>query len=263
MGDALAVGTLLVALLATSNPVAPTPEPSAAPLREIGHVHAVTPLCRALVARAVDAVEVETANDRRLEDAETAMRTLDFDASPLTKYRSTRAIEERFIALRAASVGGIATMNAFRDDAKAATDDEQRRALASFADALAGAIYRQKVLADDLGRFVAYLDAHDAIDPETHDRMTFEAIASQNVLGGPAYVNDNSLGASTARDFGVAHAAPVRGATSGLASALDTVPSPLSAVAKDGASEIAKRARPIADDERSASALIDPAFKGC
>ena len=76
-------------------------------------------------------------------------------------------------------------------------------------------------------------------------------------------MNDTSLAASTAGDFGVPHAAPVRGATTGLANVLDTVGAPLSAVAKDGATELAKRARPIADDESTASALIDPAFAGC
>ena len=263
MGDALTVGSFFVALFAASVPAAPAPAPTEAPLREIVRVRAATPLCRSLAARAVDAVEVESANDRRLEDAELALRTLDFDANPLVKFRSTRAIDERYSALRAAAVSGIATMNAFRDEARTATDDAQRKSLTDFADVLAGAIYRQKVLADDLGKFVAYLDAHDSIDADTHDRMTFDAIVSQNVLGGSAYVNDTSLGAQTARDFGVSRAAPVRGATTGLENVLDTVPTPLSTVAKDGAAELAKRARPIADDERTASSLIDPAFKGC
>ena len=166
MGDALTVGSLFFALtIGATSPVAPATAATDPPLKEIGHVRATTEFCRALLSDATRAVDVEMTNDRRLDDAYDAMRTLDFDSNPVAKFRSTRAISDRAVALRAEAVAGIATMARFRERARLATDDNQRKSLTDFADVLSGAIYRQKILADDLSRFVTYLDAHDAMDP--------------------------------------------------------------------------------------------------
>jgi hypothetical protein len=254
VGYALAAGSALAVALRLLTPAAPSPAPTEAPLHEIARVHATTPLCRALVTDAVNAVATETENDRRLADAIDAMNVLDFDANPLVKHRSTRALEEYYVALRAAAVSGIGTMKHYRDAAGTAPDEAQRASLTQFGDVLSGALYRQKVLADDVGHFIAYVDAHDSIDPDAHDRLTFDAILANNASNsGRPTVTTNAFGTPIfSQPQTVAGGDP-----------LDAVPPTLTMLARDGASEIAKRARPIATDERNAATLIDPAFANC
>jgi hypothetical protein len=246
MGDALAIGSLFVAFtLAAVTPSAPTSMPSSspAPLKEIGHVRATTPFCQGLLPDAVDAVEIETANDEKLDAVYGAMRTADFDSSRLAKFKSTHAMTERYVALRAAAIAGIDEVKRLRANAQAATGDDQRKALTDFADALGGALNRQKVLADDLGRFIAYLDSHESLSKEDRDALVFQAMIDQS----------NSLNYQT-RQVSMQNYAM---------SPLDKVPPLLSTVAKDGADDLQQRARPIAMDEKKASDLIDPAFAGC
>lgn len=222
-----------------TNP-APAPKSTERPLREIGRIRVTTPLCKALVGDAVRAIDIETENDRRLAVAETTLQTVDLDSNQIVKHRGVQDITRQFVALRAAAVEGNGVLRDFRERAKAATTDEQRGNLKLFADSLDGALHRQKTLADDIGRLIAYLDAHEPIDKDAHDAMIFNALLLENDRRFPHTAFD-------VRDFG-----PLAG-----------VPEPLSTTSKNAAAELAKRAEPIAADEDAAAARIDPAFAGC
>lgn len=209
-------------------------------LKEIGRVHVTSPLCKALVGDAVRAIEIETQNDRRLDEVTGSLHAIDFDSSELAKHRGTHDLTQRYVTLRAAALEGSSIVKLFRDEVKSAPTPERRSALASFADALDGALHRQKVLADDLGRLVAYLDAHEPIDAETHDAQIFSALLEENDARFPRTAFD-------VRAFG-----PTAG-----------VPDTLSTTAHNAATELVTRAQPIASDENDASARVENAFAGC
>ena len=256
MFDAIIRASLLATLTVAQSAVLPRPSPSPgmsvgspsasatnspkSELKEIGRIRVTSALCKALVADAVHAVDIETQNDVRLLDAESTLQTIDLDGNQILKHRGVREITKRFVTLRAAAVEGNALMRDFRDRAKTATSDQQRADLLTFAEALDGALHRQKILADDLGRFVAYLDAHDPIDKDTHDRQIFNALLLENDARFPRTPFD-------VRDFG-----PTAG-----------VPDPLSVTAKYASAELIKRSAPIAGDEDAAAQKIEPAFASC
>ncbi len=237
------VSTFLSGVLALA-PAVPSPVPSPMrqkPLSVIGRVRVTTPLCRALLGDALQAVALETDNDHRIASAISTLRTNDLDSSVIAKAHGAQELTRQFVALRAAAVNGNNVMRRFRDEAKKAPTAEQRASLATFGQALDGALYRQKVLAGDLGGFIAYVDAHEPITKDEHDQDTFDAIASEN---------DSRLSARTpfdVRDFGPTAA----------------VPDPLSTVSKTAGDQLAQRALPLATDESDAATKIDPAFAGC
>jgi len=232
----------LLAAPAAGGPAAtPSPVPAAAaaatpasPLREIGSVRVTTPLCRALVERAGDAVALETENDARLDSVLTILGTIDLDSNQLAKQNGEKLLLDRYVALRETAVRGNGVMKQFRSLAATAPED-RRAALDGFADALDGALHRQKIIADTLGRFVAYVEVHEPISDDEHDRMVFAQLLQQN---GPGSIR------------------------AGLPT-LDDLPPQISAVARDAGKDLSERAHRIADDENDAAARIDPAFMQC
>ncbi len=240
MGDALIAIVLLAALVAGTPAPAPTP-PFAKMLPVIGRVRVTTPLCKTLLGDASRAVTVEADNDRRIGTAVTTLKGVDLDSSLVAKQHGVADLTRQFVALRAAAVSGNATMHHFREVAKGISSDDQRAKLISFADALDGALHRQKALADDIGRFIAYVDAHAPMTKDEHDQADFDAIANEN---------DARLSARTPfdpRDFG-----PTAG-----------VPEQLTTISKSAGAQVETRAAALASDEKDASEKIEPAFSAC
>ncbi len=247
MIGSVARATLLATALAANGvvptpPVSPSPSASPSALREIGRIRVTSPLCKTLVAHAVNAVDVVTQNDRRLELAEATLQGIDLDSSEFAKHRGINEITRQYVDLRAAAVFGNGIMRDFREEAKNVTSDEQRNNLATFGDALDGALHRQKTLADAMGRLIAYLDAHPPIDRVTHDEMIFDALLRNN----DRRVSRNPFGFHSG-DFG-----PTA-----------DVPDPLSVTARNAGVELTRRALPVAEDENTAAAQIEDAFSSC
>ena len=218
----------------------PAPSSTDRPLKEIGRIRVTTPLCKALVGAAAQAVAIETENDRRLVIAENTLQTIDLDRNDLAKYQGVREITKQYVDLRKSALAGNQIMRDFREQAKTATTPEKRENFKTFADALDGALKRQRVLADDIGRLVAYLDAHPPISKDDHEALVFNALLTQGDRRFSRQIFD-------ARTDGP----------------LATVPDSLSATAKNAGLEIARRAEPIGSDEDAAAARIEPAFSGC
>lgn len=236
----LAIVTIAPAAAPPTAPAA-SPAPDAPALKEIGRVRVTGPLCKALVTSAVRSIEIETENDRKLSAIEATLATVDVDTSDLAKFRGTHDMTKAYVDLRASAVAGSALVKQFRSDAKTVPTDEQRASLASLADALDGALHRQRVLADDVGRFIAYLDAHEPITKDAHDSLVFDAIIADSDLRSPKTLFDrrSSFGPTA------------------------NVPDPLSTTAKEASRELIERAKPIAGDEDAAAARIEPAFEKC
>ena len=223
--------------------VVPSSMPSStnAPLREIGRIHVTTPLCKSLVGDAVRAINIETENNERLALAEHTLKSADLDSNQLVKHSVVADITRQYVTLRAAAVEGNGIMRDFLKITKTVASEEQRADLISFAEALDGALHRQKVLSDDLGRLIAYLDAHEPVDKDTHDSMIFHAIVEQNDrrLSHSIFDQRNYFGPAA------------------------NVPDQLSTIAKNASEEIRTRAEPLESDEIAAATRIDPAFAGC
>ncbi len=224
---ALAPASALAIAPPASHGPAPSPAPSEKPLLEIGRVRATTPFCRKMADQASGAVDTTLFADRQIVSFSAALRKIDLDSSQLAKYRGTEDVRKRYAALRATAVEG--------EEAKAADTEEQRAALVSFADALGGAVYRQKKLAEDLGRYLAFLDASEPLSDEDHDRIQRSVLAN---AGNAAAPHD---------PFGD----------------LNMVPETLSHSARGAADELDQRALAIGKDEDTAADRIDAAFKGC
>jgi hypothetical protein len=224
-----------IALLATAPSPSPAPSPTEAPLREIGRVHVTTPLCKTLATHAVVAANLALEDDRKITFTLGTLRGVDLDKNIIVKNRGTDQVRRQYAALRAGAVQGEAEMKKFREALKEMTNDEQRAALGKFADALDGAISRQKKLAEDLGRYIAWLDAQVPLsDQERSD-------AEKNAL-----MNQSNLNVAH-NPFGDIH----------------NVPETLSHSAKRAAEELETRATLIYRDEDTAADRIDTAFKGC
>lgn len=236
---------LLVARAPEARAIAPdivpveSPAPDA-PLKEIGRIRVTTSLCRALVSAAAEAVAIEAENDRRLAIAETTLQTIDLDRNELSKYTGVREITKQYLALRDAALSGNHRMREFREQAKTASTLEQRDRFITFANALDGALRRQRLLADDIGTLVAYLDAHDPLPPDQHEKLVFNALLAQN---------DVRL---STQPFDARVVGP-------FASTSDS----LSMTARKAGRAIAQRAEAIGSDEETAAARIEPAFERC
>ena len=226
----------VVALLAATAPSpSPAPSPTEAPLREIGRVHVTTPLCKTLATHAVVAANLALEDDRKITFTLGTLRGVDLDKNIIAKNRGTDQVRRQYAALRAGAVQGEAEMKKFREALKEMTNDEQRAALGKFADALDGAISRQKKLAEDLGRYIAWLDAQEPLSDQERSDAEKNALMNQSNLTVPH------------NPFGDIH----------------NVPETLSHSAKRAAEELETRATLIYRDEDTAADRIDTAFKGC
>ena len=213
---------------------------TSAPLKEIGRIRVTTPLCKALVGTAARAVAIETENDRRLAIAETTLSTIDLDRNELLKYQGVREITKQYVDLRTSALAGNQLMRDFREQAKAAPTFEQRDSLKTFADALDGALRRQRLLADDIGRLVAYLDAHPPISRDDREELIFDALRAQNTVRLSREIFDARIVGPFA-----------------------DVPDSLSNAARRAGIEIARGATLIDTDESAAAKRIEPAFLRC
>ena len=225
----------------------PWPESSAAgssangaSLKEIGRIRVTTPLCKALVVTAAQTVAIETENDRRLAIAETTLRRIDLDRNELLKYQGVREITKQYVDLRTSALAGNQLMREFSEQAKAAPTFEQRDSLKTFADALDGALRRQRLLADDIGRLVAYLDAHPPISRDDREALIFDALRAQNTVRLSREIFDARIVGPFA-----------------------DVPDSLSNTARRAGIEIARGATLIDTDESAAAKRIEPAFSRC
>ena len=248
---ALAVLAIGIASGREARAMVPEPSPSPesraagssvidAPLKEVGRIRVTTPLCKALVGTAARAVAIETENDRRLAIAETTLSTIDLDRNELLKYQGVREITKQYVDLRTSALAGNQLMRDFREQSKAAPTFEQRDSLKTFADALDGALRRQRLLADDIGRLVAYLDAHPPISRDEHAALIFDALRAQNNV-------------RLSREF----------FDTRIVGPFVDVPDSLSKTAGRTGIEIARGATLIGTDESAAAKQIEPAFLRC
>jgi len=241
LGQAGIVAACLIGASAAWAQPAPAPA-STAPavsagtktLREIGRVRARSVFCSQVIGHADDAIQTALGNDTRMAFTISNLRTIDMDGSPVKKANGTHQLLGEYTQLRAAAVAGEGQVKLLRADADAATDPDQKAELKRFADALAGALERQKKMADRISRYVAYADAHAALDENAQAQYLFDIQWAQSLPGTPFYGNPQ-----------------------------DWVPPSLTDVAHTTAEQLSVEQTGVDADEGTAATRVEPAFKTC
>jgi hypothetical protein len=144
----------IVLALATDPGPAASSAPRPTPLTEIGRVRAL-PACVPIVAHANGAITQALDNDRTLAIMSTNAHNTDFDRlNSLQRRNAIEAMMRQAEAIRVASSSGDVEVKKLREYAASATDPERKAELKAFADALGGALFRQKKAAVEFMRDV-------------------------------------------------------------------------------------------------------------
>lgn len=163
---------LAAALSISATSVAPSPTVGP-PLREIGHVRA-SAYCAELALHANTAISAALRNDFIVIQAIDKMRKAKLDANVITRRNTLTALGDLAKDLRARAVAGDREADKLREYAAKSKDPDQQKELKEFADALGGALYRQKQMANDLNGMLATFDYHE-MKPTPDEMLIMQA----------------------------------------------------------------------------------------
>jgi hypothetical protein len=185
----------LVIGLAALDPVpAPSAAPSSAPrptpLTEIGRVRAL-PACVPIVAHANGAITQALDNDRTLAIISTNLHNTDFDKlNVLQRRNAIEALMKQAELMRVNSSAGDAEVKKLREYAVNSPDPKRKDELKTFADALGGALYRQKKAAVEFMRDITIMrgreEAQEARDIMHRDNVVPPYAGAQAVSALPS-----------------------------------------------------------------------------
>lgn len=208
----------------------PAPAPAAKePLKEIGRVTS-SAMCTNIVVRANSAISAALRNDQTVTLAVSTLRRVDLDTTNvIQKQKSMNEIGRLADDLRISAGNADAQIKKLREMAEQATDPERKAELKEFADALSGALGRQKRIGADLQKMLVIMDGREARE-EAHRDI--------------AYANPGGLQPWTAHDadFDTKH---------------------YNQMARAAAKEVEDRTLSIAADESKAAEHIVGAVNGC
>lgn len=160
----------LVVVLTTAQASAPAPSASEAPgqLHEIGRVR-VSSACANIVVRANSAISGALRNDMTLQTTIKKLRAINLDENAINKRNGLQELSKLAGDMRTEAARADGEIKRLRELAAASPDETRKEELKSFADALGGAIYKQKKAAMDVQGFIEYLGYEDMRDnPELH-----------------------------------------------------------------------------------------------
>ncbi len=161
---------IVVALAATDPAPAASSAPRPTPLTEIGRVKAL-PACVPIVAHANGAITQALDNDRMLAIISTNLHATDFDKLNFLQRRNAiEALMKQAEAMRTAASAGDVEVKKLREYAVNSPDPQRKAELKAFADAIGGAIYRQKKAAVEFMRDVTIMRGREDA-AEAHDLM--------------------------------------------------------------------------------------------
>jgi hypothetical protein len=219
--------------LAVAGAAVPTPSPgpssAAQPLREIGHVFS-SGACTAIVVRANSAISSTLRNDQTVLLTIDTLRHVNLDTRNEIQQRKGMASIERLAEnLRMSSGDAEAQIKRLREMAAQTTDPVRKEDLKEFADALGGALARQRRIGMDLQRMLVIMDGRQARAEAQGDAMYATGGAMR-----PGWIFD--------RDFSPTH---------------------YNAMAAAAAQELENRTVSIAADESKAAEHVIGAVNGC
>jgi hypothetical protein len=226
----------VVAIATAGAPSDVTAPPSAAPaakeqtpLKEIGRVTS-SAMCTNIVVRANSAISAALRNDQTVSIAVSTLRRVDLDTTNvIQKQKSMNEIGRLADDLRMSAGNADAQIKKLRQMSEQATDPERKAELKEFADALGGALARQKRIGADLQKMLVIMDGREARE-EAHRDI--------------AYANPGGLQPWTTHDadFDTKH---------------------YNQMARSAAKELEDRTLSIAADESKAAQHVVGAVNGC
>ena len=176
----------IVLALASTDP-APSPSASAkpTPLTEIGRVRAL-PICTPIVVHANSAITTTLDNDRQLAIISLNLKNADYERmNELQRRNAFDALMKIAGAIRVQSGNADSEIKRLREYAKASPDPKRQAELKAFADAIGGAIYRQKKVAVEMMRDMTVIqgrtDAAEARAIQDRDNPTSENRTMANI----------------------------------------------------------------------------------
>jgi hypothetical protein len=178
------IALLLLVLALASTPEPSTPPVTSSPLKEIGRVRAL-PACTTLVVHANSAIDSALRNDNALAVSVNRLKHVDLDANALSRSRGLNELMGISRDMRKQAVEAEGEVKRLREIAATSEDATRKEELKSFADALGGAVFRQKRAADDLARFVVITEGRVA-KAEAHMDMQTGKDPTQDGLFKPA-----------------------------------------------------------------------------
>ena len=158
----LAVAIAAAAAPAPSPEVTPDPSASSQGLREIGHVY-TSGACTMIATRANSAISSALRNDQTVSVIVQALRSVDLDSSNrITKIQGLRELERYATDLRTSAEYAKKQIIELRALARDSTDPVRKEELKSFADALGGAIERQRHIGGEMQGMLARIAGRDS-----------------------------------------------------------------------------------------------------
>lgn len=158
----LILAVALAAVAAPSPDLTPDPNASTGGLREIGHVYS-NGACTAIATRANSVISTALRNDQTVSIIVTTLRTVNLDSSNrITKINGLRELERYATDLRMSAEQAKAQMKQLRALANESTDPVRKAELTSFADALGGAIERQRHIGGEMQGMLARIAGRES-----------------------------------------------------------------------------------------------------
>jgi hypothetical protein len=226
----LSILPLVVALATVPSP-GPSTRPT--PLQEIGRVRALPP-CTPIVVHANGAITQALDNDRGLAILATNLRAVDYDRLNVIQRRNAiNAIEKQASDIRMNAGSADGEIKRLREYAVNSPDPQRKAELKAFADALGGALQRQKRAATEVMGEITVLDGRA------------DAAEAREIVR---------------RDTGLAETGPSRGIAR---AAVPAPPASLNDVMRAMASNLDDRAGAIVADEGVAADHSIAATSGC
>jgi hypothetical protein len=159
----LILAVVLAAAATPSPELTPDPDASAGGLREIGHVYS-SGACTAIATRANSAISSAIRNDQTVTIIVQTLRTVDLDSSNrITKINGLRELEEYATDLRESAEHAKKQVIELRKLAAAETDPVRKKELKNFADALGGAIERQRHIGGEMQGMLTRISGRDSV----------------------------------------------------------------------------------------------------
>jgi hypothetical protein len=192
----------IVLALASADPApAPSSSPRPTPLTEIGRVR-TAPVCTTIVVHANGAITTTLDNDRAMSIMTMTLRNTDFDKlNEIQRRNAIDALDKQAAMIRVNAAAADKEIKKLRALAEASPDPQRKAELKAFADAIGGAIYRQKKAATEVMRDITVMqgraDAAEARGILHRDNPVPEGgaaagLTSQRAMlpGPPARYND-------------------------------------------------------------------------
>ena len=147
----------IVVMLATDPAPAPAASARPTPLQEIGRVRAL-PACTPILVHANGAITQTLDNDRALAILTTNLRAVDFDKlNVIGRRNAIDGLTKQAAEITKSAATADGEIKRLREYAVASKDPQRKAELKAFADALGGALLRQKRAANELLRDVAII----------------------------------------------------------------------------------------------------------